>query len=211
MNSSESLGIPPLANVVDLPTFLKTTGKLSSADRQILVEQALILLEMFYVHMPLKRAMHAIEPIQRLRLLKYRLAQTSEKQKMSEVSFHNEMTRIFTSLRDLHANYEMPLPYADKVAFLPFHIEEYFEGEQRKYIVSRFSRLVPKFDHPTFKPGVEVQYWNGVPIEREVELNADRQAGSNIDARHAQGLDSLTFRPMVVSSPPDEEWVIICS
>jgi Peptidase family S41 len=197
---------PLLADVVDLPTFLKTTGKLSSADRQVLVEQALILLEMFYVHMPLKRAMHAIDPIQRLRLLKYRLAQTSEKQKMSEVSFHNEMTRIFTSLRDLHANYMLPLPYGNKTAFLPFQIEEYSEGKQRKYIVSR---LVSGFNHPAFKPGVEVQYWNGVPIEREVELNADRQAGSNIEARHARGLDSLTIRPMIVSLPPDEEWVII--
>ncbi|HEX2169713.1 MAG TPA: S41 family peptidase [Nitrososphaera sp.] len=197
---------PLLADVVDLPTFLKTTGKLSHADRQVLVEQALILLEMFYVHMPLKRAMHAIDPIQRLKLLKYRLAQKSEKQKMSEVSFHNEMTRIFTSLRDLHANYMLPLPYGDKVAFLPFQIEEYYEGEQRKYIVSK---LASGFNHPTFKPGVEVQYWNGVPIEREVELNADRQAGSNLEARHARGLDSLTIRPMTVSLPPDEEWVVI--
>jgi hypothetical protein len=197
---------PLLADVVDLPTFLKTTGKLSHADRQVLVEQALILLEMFYVHMPLKRAMHAIDPIQRLRLLKYRLAQMSEKQNMSEVSFHNEMTRIFTSLRDLHANYMLPLPYGDKVAFLPFQIEEYYEREQRKYIVSK---LVSGFSHPTFKPGVEVQYWNGVPIEREVELNADRQAGSNLEARHARGLDSLTIRPMTVSLPPDEEWVVI--
>jgi hypothetical protein len=134
---------------------LKTTGKLSSADRQVLVEQALILLEMFYVHMPLKRAMHAIDPIQRLRLLKYRVVQMFEKQKMSEVSFHNEITRIFTSLRDLHANHMLPLPYGDKVAYLPFQIEEYLEGEQRKYIVSR---LASGFNNPTFKPGVEVQY-----------------------------------------------------
>jgi C-terminal processing protease CtpA/Prc len=197
---------PQLADVSDLPAFLKTTGKLSLADMQLLVEQALILLDMFYVHMPLKRAMHAIDPIQRLRLLKYRLAQTSEEQKMSEVRFHNEMTRIFTSLRDLHANYMLPSPYNDKVAFLPFHIEEFFEGKERKYLVSK---LTAGFNHPTFKPGVEVLYWNGVPIEREVELNADRQAGSNIEARYARGLDSLTIRPMIVSLPPDEEWVVV--
>ncbi len=195
-------------HVEDLRTFLKAAEQmvLSLADMQLLVEQALILLEMFYVHMPLKRAMHAIDPIQRLRLLKYRLAQMSEENKISQVNFHSEMTRIFTSLRDLHTNYFLPSPYNDKIAFLPFHIEEYFEGEQRKYIVSR---LAAGLDHPTFKPGAEVLYWNGVPIEREIELNAALHAGSNTEASHARGLDSLTIRYMKRELPPDEEWVII--
>jgi hypothetical protein len=56
--------------------------------------------------------------------------QMSEEQKMmSDFRFHNEMTRIFTSLRDLHTKYMLPMPYADKVAILPFQIEEFFEDE----------------------------------------------------------------------------------
>lgn len=194
--------------VTDLWTFLRSTEKaiISLADMRLLVEQALLLLEMFYVHMPLKRAMHAIDPVQRLRLLKYRLAQMSEEQKMSQVNFHNEMTKIFTSTRDLHTNYILPLPYNDRIAFLPFQIEEFFEDKQRKYIVSR---LATGLDHPTFKPEVEVLYWNGVPIEREIELNAERHSGSNTEASHARGLDSLTIRPMRLSLPPNEEWVVI--
>ena len=196
------------AFVIDLRTFMKNSEQtiLSLADMRLLVEQALMLLEMFYVHMPLKRAMHAIDPIQRLRLLKYRLAQMSEEQKISQTSFHSEMTRIFTSTRDLHTNYFLPFPYNDKIAFLPFQIEEYFEGRQTKYLVSR---LVTGLVHPTFKREVEVLYWNGVPIEREIELNADRHAGSNIEASHARGLDSLTIRLMRRELPPDEEWVTI--
>ena len=31
----------------------------------------------------------------------------------------------------------------------------------------------------TFKPGVVVTSWSGVPIDRAVDLNAERQAGSN--------------------------------
>ena len=145
---------------------------LSLSDMRLLVDQALILLEMFYVHMPQKRAMHAIDPIQRLRILKYRLTQMSETpegHKESQLGFHNEMTRIFTSMRDLHTNYFLPLPYKDKIAFLPFHIEEYFEGKQskekqRKYIVSR---LATGLDHPTFKPEVEVLYWNGYQLKEK--------------------------------------------
>jgi hypothetical protein len=195
--------------VEDLRTFLKgTTGVLSLSDMRVLVEQALMLLEMFFVHMPLKRAMHAIDPAQQLRLLKYRLDQMSDGQKISEIGFHKEMTKIFTSLRDLHTGYYLPSPYGTKEAILPFQIEDFFDEDnnQRKYIVSK---LAAGIDHPTFKPGVEVLYWNGVPIEREVELNADRHAGSNIEARYARGLDSLTIRPIWRSLPPDEEWVAI--
>ena len=154
-----------------LQDFLKTAQQaiLSLADMQLIVDQGLILLEMFYVHMPLKRAMHAIDPVQRLRLLKYRLDQMSEENKMDQLDFHGEMTRIFTSLRDLHTNYFLPEPYNDKIAFMPFQIEECFEDNHRKYIVSR---LAAGLDHPTFKPGSEVTYWNGVPIEREIDLNA---------------------------------------
>lgn len=197
---------PNYAGMTDLRTFLKTTGKLSLEDMRLLVEQALVLLEMFYVHMPLKRAMHATDPVQQLRLLKHHLEQVPEGGSVSEIRFHSEMTKIFISLRDLHTNYLLPAPFNDKVAVLPFLIEEYFEGGQRKYIISKTPEW---FSHPTFKLGVEVVYWNGVPIERAVELNADRQAGSNLEAQHARGLDNMTIRPMVISLPPDEEWVVI--
>jgi len=195
-------------HIKDLQTFLEEAKQnpISLSDMQLIVEQGLILLEMFYVHLPLKRAMHAIDPVQRLRLLKYRLDQMSEENKLDQLDFHSEMIRIFTSLRDLHTNYNLPEPYNDKIAFLPFQIEECFENNQRKYIVSR---LAAGLDHPTFKPGVEVTYWNAIPIERAVDLNANLHAGSNTEANHARGIDSLTIRWLVQELPPDEEWVVI--
>lgn len=197
---------PQFAETTDLEKFLSTPGILSYEDRSLLVEQALVLLEMFYVHMPLKRAMHAIDPVQQLRLMKYRLSQTPEDKAPSEINFHKEMLRIFTSLRDLHTNYLLPDPFKDKMAFLPFLIEEYFENGNRKYVVSK---LVEGFNNPKFVIGVEVLYWNGIPIDRAVEINADHQAGSNLEARHARGLDSMTIRPLIVALPPDEEWVTL--
>jgi hypothetical protein len=41
--------------------------------------------------------MHAVDPLQRLRLLRRRVSLVA-----NEISFHHEMTDIFTSLRDLH-------------------------------------------------------------------------------------------------------------
>jgi Peptidase family S41 len=189
-----------LAAVSSLPDFLSTAGELTEADRTLLVDQALVLLDDLYVHLPFKRAMHAIDPIQRLKLLRHRVPQLSERQ------FHDEMIRIFTGLRDLHTNYVLPTPYQTKTAFLPFLIEEYHEDEAPHYLVSKtFAGL----QHRHFKPGVELVYWNGMPIIRAVELNADRQAGSNDDARHARGLEAMTIRPLNLSAPPDEEWVIV--
>jgi Amidohydrolase family/Peptidase family S41 len=189
---------------VRLADFLdRRSSALPAADRQLLVDQAITLLDDAYVHLELKRAMHAVEPIQRLRLLRDQLGRP-EAAGMSDLDFHREMTSIFTLLRDLHTNYLLPPPYRDSTAFLPFLVEEYYEGEERRYVVTR---VLESFEHPTFVPEVEVLHWNGVPVERAVAANAQLQGGSNKAASLARGLDALTIRPLVRSLPPDEDWV----
>lgn len=194
------------AGATDLQTFLKSIGDLSLDDRKRLVEQAFVLFNDNFVHLPFKVAMHGVNPIQKLRLMKHRLEQAKASDLESALSFHSEMLMIFNSVRDLHTNYLLPFPFADKFAFLPFQIEEYFENGEPHYIVTR---LVQGFSHPQFKPGVEIKMWNGVPIRRAIELSADLHAGSNLAARHARGLDGLTIRPLIRSLPPDALWVVI--
>jgi len=191
---------------VDLPTFLAAAGSLTPKDRKLLVRQALILIEQNYVHLPLKRAMHAIDPVQRLKLLLQELEHTPAGDLPVEATFHREMTEIFTSIRDLHTNYLLPAPFNGMTAFLPFMVEDYLEGGQRKYLVSN---ITTGFSHPTFVPGVEVLSWNGIPIERAVLNNAERYAGSNREARHARGVATLTVRVLRIALPPDEGWVIV--
>ncbi len=173
---------------------------LSVAERQLLVDQALALIEQLYVHLPLKRAMHAVDPLQRLRLLRHHSAS------LSESAFHAELISIFNSLRDLHTNYILPEPLRTRTAFLPFRIEDYFEGDERFYAVTE---VKPGTEDRFFKRGVLVTHWNGTPIHRAVEINADREAGSNLDARHARGLGAMTIRWLAMSLPPDEEWVAV--
>src|SRR6266404_8682044 len=209
------------AGTMPLSQFLKTTNrkyKLSRRDRLRIVQQALLLLEMNYVHLPLKRAMHAIDPIQRLRLLKFRLLEMKESDLPNEMQFHRRMLEIFSSTRDLHTLYLLPAPFKEHVAYLPFLIEQYFERDKGHERVEKFliSRLVPNYyesianagpEVVSFQPGVEVLYWNGVPIKRAIEINGETQAGSNVEARFARGLDNLTIRPLGTSMPPDEAWV----
>jgi hypothetical protein len=191
---------------VDLPTFLASAGKLSLEDRKLIVEQALVLMVQNYAHLPLKKAMHAVDPVQRLRLLQQQLQQNPPNNQPPETEFHRELTEIFTSVRDLHTNYILPEPFNGMVAFLPFMVEDYKSAGERRYLVSRVAQ---GFSHPTFVEGVEIKYWNGMHIEKAVWNQAWRYAGSNREARHARAVQTLTTRTLMITLPPDEDWVVV--
>lgn len=191
---------------VPLHDFLKTAGTLTHAERMVVVGQALLMLEGNYVHLPLKSAMHAVNPVQRLRLLRARLLRQTDATMDPERSFHQEMSAIFHSVRDLHTNYLLPQPFAGMIAYLPFQVERCADGDRTAYIVTR---LAQGLSTPTFEVGVEITHWNGMPIDRAVGVNADRFAGSNTAARLARGVDSLTIRSLRLHLPPDEEWVTV--
>jgi hypothetical protein len=195
----DSVADTTLGATITLQEFLTTTSELTLEERQLIVDQALVLIEQFYVHLPLKRAMHAVDPVQRLKLLRYRLHTLSERR------FHDEMISIFVELRDLHTNYFLPAPFASMTALLPLRIGEFFEDGKRQYLVSAV--IAGHINDPHFEPGVVITHWNGTPMDRAVELNADRQAGSNPDARHARGVNTMTARFMVQSAAPEEDWV----
>jgi hypothetical protein len=189
-----------------LADFLRVAGSLSLDDRRRLVDQALVLLGDNYVHLTMKSAMHAVNPVQRLRLLRDRLERQRTVGEVPEWRFHAEMSAIFHSLRDLHTNYLLPQPFSSKVAFLPFLVEEYHAADGSHYVVSR---VVQGFSAPGFGPGVELTSWSGMSVDRAVELNADRFAGSNDAARHARGVESLTVRSLRSHLPPVEQWVVV--
>jgi hypothetical protein len=195
-----------LAGSVDLPTFLRTAGTLTLNERRLLVDQALLLFEQNYVHLPLKVAMHAVNPVQRLRLLRNRLDRQSAATIDPEWKFHAEMSEIFHSVRDLHTNYLLPAPFNGKIAYLPFLVEEYHDTTGAHYIVSH---LVQGFSAPGFGAGAEITHWSGIPIARAVDLNAARFAGSNLAARRSRGVESLTIRSLRIHLPPDEQWVTV--
>ncbi|NOZ51817.1 MAG: amidohydrolase family protein [Gammaproteobacteria bacterium] len=204
--TKEQLAPELLQTTRDLSTFLRTSGELNLDDRKRIVQQAMLVLEENYVHLPLKRAMHAADPMQQLRLLQHRLDVSVEGEVCAEIEFHNEISRIFNSLRDLHTRYRLPRPFLGKSAWLPFIIERIFENGRQKYIVSK---LIGDAGPDSFKIGVIVTHWNGVPIHQAVLHNAEHHAGSNEAARHAHGLNSLTIRPLAHGLPPEEEWVTL--
>lgn len=193
-----------LNSVVPLQYFRSVNSGLAPAEMEMAVNQALVLLDDLYAHLLLKEAMHAVDPVQALKLL---LLQVRRGVTSDEKTFHQRMLDIFISLRDLHTNYLLPEPFAGSVAFLPFMVEEYFD--ERGYPHYPVTRIMPAALQPPFVNGVELTHWNGMPMEEAIALNANDHAGSNAAARHLQGLLTMTSRPLVSSLPPREDWVTL--
>ncbi|HEU4422437.1 MAG TPA: S41 family peptidase [Pilimelia sp.] len=171
----------------------------TDAERELLLRQATVLIENFYVHLLHKRAMYAVDPVQRLRLLRRQLS------RLPDPDFHAELLRTFVELRDLHTNYVLPAPYQGPFAFLGILLERFWRDGTPCWTVSKvFPHLV---GDPHLVQGAEVTHWNGSPIALAVARNADREAGSNRAARLARGQESMTLRTLALSPPPDDEWV----
>ena len=51
--------------------------------------------------------------------------------------------------------------------------------------------------------------WNGVPIDKVIEMNAANFWGANKDAYLAQGLKYLCRRPTDKARPPAEKFVLV--
>lgn len=184
---------------------------LSQEERIELVDQALVLLEQNYVHRPLKEALYAINPVQKLKLLREELVKSFDSSSFEgDLDFHRKLLQVFLSTRDLHTNYLLPSPFRETTAFLPFLVEDYFDPSdspnQRRFMVTRVTDGIADSE---FVPGVEITRWNGVPIERAVEINGERFAGSNLEANRARGLETLTVRPFLQSLPPEEDFILV--
>jgi C-terminal processing protease CtpA/Prc len=204
MASIPELGLTPdhdLGAVHTLPEFraIIDSNPMTPAERETLAGQAEAMIDGLYAHLLQKRAMYGIDPAQRLRLLRRRLAQ------MTDAQFHAELLRIFTELRDLHTNYILPHPYQGPFAFLGILIEQHWENGEPRWMVSKvFDALT---GDPHLVPGAEVTHWNGSPIALAVARSAELEAGSNPAARMARGLENMTFRDAAMSPAPDEDWV----
>src|SRR4051794_14026198 len=60
-------------DAVEIGTFLEQRPRLSFEERLGVVDQVRDLLDGLYVHLPVKRALYAVDPIRRLELLRLRL------------------------------------------------------------------------------------------------------------------------------------------
>jgi C-terminal processing protease CtpA/Prc len=197
----------PVENAIPLADFLANRPILTIADRRLIVQQAIGLLENAYVHMPVKRILYGIDPVRRLRTLEASL-EANAGSEADDLPFHREMVAILSDCRDMHTGYYLPRPFDRCVAFLPFHLEEYYEEAERRYVVPRLLSDFPEIKaEPAFQRGVEIVAWDGEPIEHAIVREGERSPGINAWARHARGLCRLTTRFLAKCPPPDRQSV----
>ncbi len=116
---------------------------LTQAERTNIITMFTNLLDGLYVHLPLKRAMYGIDPVQQLRRLHERA------RLMSDDAFHREIGGILTNLRDAHTAYIAPSALAGTAARLPFLVEQF--GADRR------TSLHGVQDHPRTRQRPEVR------------------------------------------------------
>lgn len=172
---------------------------LTRAQRIRLLDGVERVIEDVFAHLPLKRARYGIDPVQRLRILRTQLHE------LSPTAFHNAVADVITRLRDAHTRYQGPASLERKVAALPFLIEMIGSTEAPQYIVTKVGGGL----RAPFQPGVLLEYWNGVPIDRAVAMYSDREVGGRPDSERANAVLTLTLRSLQYGPPPDEHWVVV--
>jgi hypothetical protein len=180
---------------------IATLKQLSHGERRLMLDTMECLFAGLYTHLPLKRARYGFDPVQRLRNLRAQI----EAMPADEV-FNAELGEIFARLRDWHTGYKRPR-LEGKVAVLPFLIESYGDPDGPRYIVTNVPRWLQKKNG--FGPGVEVETWNAMPIDRVVQRHGERESGGRPDSLRAMALTTLTTRALQYLDLPDEERVEI--
>lgn len=194
----------PAAEVLQGP-FVRP-GLLTRAERLRTLDGIERVMEGVYTHLPLKRARYGIDPVQRLRILRAQVLSLGDA--FSDQAFHLELADCLARLRDAHTGYQGPFVLRDTSAVLPFQLEMYGRIDAPTYVITKVVRRVRGLAKG-FQPGVIVESWNGVPIDRAVQRWSETQWGGRPDSQRVAGLQTLTMRPLRYGPPPDEHWVII--
>lgn len=182
----------------DLPAGV---GQLSWGERLSVLDAWVQVLDGAYAHLPLKRALYGYDPIRAIEHLRQQVPA------LNDLQFHRELATLINRLRDAHTQYKGPKSLEGVVASLPFLVEAYGPADRPMYVVSKVN--AEAVGDKDFLPGVSLEWWNGIPFDRAVDLHAESETGGRPDARRARALESLTFRALGYSPPPNEHWVVI--
>ncbi len=155
-----------------------------------------------YAHLPLKRALYGFDPIRALERLRQQVPS------LGDVEFQRELYAVVSRLRDAHTQFEGPEELGGTVVALPFLVEQCGPDDAPEYVVSKVADGEELGD-PAFTERVTLEWWNGIPFDRAVDLHAERETGGRPDARRARALESLTLRALRFGPPPDEQWVTV--
>ena len=184
-----------------LEQFPQGVGRLTGAERFDVLDNWVQVLDSLYAHLPLKLALYGFSPVRAIEHLRQQASG------LTDLQFHRELMMLINRLRDAHTQYSGPKSLESAVASLPFLVEAFGPPENPQYLVTKVNNRI--VNDPKFKPGVTLEYWNGIRFDRAVDLHAEAETGGRPDARRARAVESLTMRALGYAPPPDEKWVIL--
>lgn len=197
------IGEPDLT-VISLDEFQQRINEgqfaLSLESQKLILRQAKTLINGVYAHAPFKDLQPTLDALADLE-------KGLDLGDFSQLDFHDYLSNAFLKLDDAHTLYGRPAPFRDSFAFLPFQVKHFF-GRDRKphYVVTR---VMPAFNHPHFKPGVEITGWSEavtagelLPMAEVVERSSRIEVGPNPAAAHAFGLRRLFLRLLTYKPSP---------
>lgn len=170
--------------------------KMNAFQKLDIINFSKALFERAYVNFKHKKEIYKIDPVARLD----RLAANIDS--YSDLQFHEEVLKIYNSLRDPHTNYALPAPYACYGARLPLTLKKYRE---KKIIVSELG----KGPYGAIHLGDELVAYNGVRIDEFLNSRSEYIAGATVDSQFREGVLDLYFRPLKYSILPTEDEAIL--
>ncbi|MBC7714037.1 MAG: hypothetical protein H7177_11910 [Rhizobacter sp.] len=174
---------------------------LASDERQAIIDHARLLFSKLYVNFEHKTAMYEkFRPMQDLSIIE------QNKNDMSDDEFHTSMIKIFNSTHDYHTNYNLPVPYACYVAFLPFNMRK--TGTKKILISTTNPKVINIFPEITkITPGDELISYNKMTPQQFIESRKDIVATPTVDAALMQGMFDMYYRNLGGSLVPDRDAV----
>ena len=195
----------PIQKFRELAERNPTTPK----ERKAIIEQAELLINHLYPHLPFKRDIYSFIPKTDL-FAKPRTAVRIP----SEIAFQKEMLDAFSVVRDAHTTYGLPTPFNGALAFLPFQVETVVgqDGVRRFLVASvmnsepapleHTAKWAPGFGHPSFGPGAILVRWAGHRIDDHINRVAATVPGGNEAAWYRRGAVACTTRVLTYSPLP---------
>lgn len=162
--------------------------------KKLVLDQARIILSQIYINreVKIKDFGPTANPIPYLNKIESELATISDE------SFHKQLSDIFFRLRDLHTLYYLPAPFACYQSFLPFGFKEVTAENGKKVIAvstMRDDQNVLKYMPQPFrlKVGDILTSYDGVSVEKAIELKMPYSLGANPSAARRKSIESLRF------------------
>jgi hypothetical protein len=199
---SAGLGFPSL-EVHTIDEFLALAQgqwQLTREDKTGIVQQALLLFENLYPHLPFKKRIYEFaHPVESLSSIRDELQQRD----IPDFEFHYRMTCACSLVVDAHTIYGLPEPYHGSIAFLPFQLRSYRDQDKfPRFVITRVMKIEGE-PHSFFAPGAEVTHWDGNTADFYVLNSHGRLPGGNYRARLTRGSVFATIRPLTYCEIPE--------